>query len=242
MVTPFLSGNVALVTGGSRGIGYGIAEALLANGASVALTGARTDSVAAAETRLSATYDRRVLGVVADVRDLEAVRTAVGRATAEFGGLDILINNAGIGRFKPVADFTPDEWREVIDINLTGVFNCCHCAIPALRARGGGWILNISSLAGKNAILGGGAYCASKSGLNAFSEVLMQELRDDGIRVSYVMPGSVSTEFNNRTPGPSESWKLTADDIARVVVDLLRHDPRSLPSRVEIRPSRPSKK
>lgn len=242
MTSPFLSNTVAFVTGGSRGIGYGIAQALLAGGASVTITGANAGRLADAEARLAATHGPRVLGAVADVRDLDAVRAAVEQTTTRFGGLDVLVNNAGVGRFRPVADMTPAEWHQIIDTNLTGVFHCCHCAIPALRARGGGWIFNISSLAGKNAILGGGAYCASKSGLNAFSEVLMQELREDDIRVSHIMPGSVSTEFNDRVPGPAEAWKLTADDIARVVIDLLRHDARSLPSRVEIRPSKPPKK
>ena len=141
-----------------------------------------------------------------------------------------------------MADIAPEDWRRVIDINLTGVFYCCHAAIAHLRARGGGWIINISSLAGKNTFVGGGVYCASKWGLNALSEVLMEELRADNIRVSYVMPGSVATEFSNRPPGPADDWKLSAEDIARVVMDLLAHPSRSLPSRVEIRPSQPPRK
>ena len=134
-----------------------------------------------------------------------------------------------------------DEWRQVIDTNLSAVFYCCHAAIPHLRRRGAGWIVNISSLAGKNAFAGGAAYCASKSGLNAFSEALMQEVRDDNIRVSYIMPGSVSTGFGDRGVGGEADWKLSPQDVARTVVDLIAHDPRSLPSRVELRPSRPRK-
>ena len=134
-----------------------------------------------------------------------------------------------------------DQWQQVIDTNLSGVFYCCRAAIPHMRRRGGGWIINISSLAGKNAFTGGAAYCASKAGLNAFSEALMQEVRYDGIRVSYVMPGSVATGFAGRPEGAGADWKLAAEDVAQVVVDLIAHPARSLPSRVELRPSRPKK-
>jgi 3-oxoacyl-[acyl-carrier protein] reductase len=165
------------------------------------------------------------------------VQTTVERC----GGLDILINNAGVGHFGDVADMSLDQWRQIIDTNLSGVFYCCHAAIPHLRRRGGGWIINISSLAGKNSLPGGAAYCASKAGLNAFSESLMQEVRYDNIRVSYVMPGSVDTEFRGPGQGGGADWKLAANDVAQVVLDLLLHPARSLPSRVEIRPARPKR-
>jgi len=153
----------------------------------------------------------------------------------------VLVNNAGVGVFEEIASLAPDEWRRVIDTNLTGVYYACHAAIPHLRARGGGWIFNISSLAGKNAFKGGGAYCASKAALNAFSEVLMQEVRYDGIRVSYIMPGSVDTAFGGPT-GQRADWKVGAEDVAQVIVDLIGHPPRTLASRIEIRPSQPPRK
>jgi NAD(P)-dependent dehydrogenase (short-subunit alcohol dehydrogenase family) len=169
------------------------------------------------------------------------VEQAISRAAAEFGGLDILVNNAGVGLFRAVADMSVDEWHTIIDTNLSGVFYGCRAAVPHLRARGGGWIINISSLASKNPFPEAAAYCASKAALNAFSEALMQEVRYDGIRVAYVMPGSVRTEFAARVPG-SDDWRLSPDDVAQVVVDLVAHPPRSLPSAVEIRPSKPPKK
>ena len=236
-----LAGKVALITGGSRGIGASIARALVARGASVAVTGTTQASAEQGRQSLGAA-GRGVLAFGVDVRDEAQVAAAVSRVVAELGGLDILVNNAGVGHFVPVADTTPDDWRRIIDINLNGVYYCCHAAIPHLRARGGGWIINISSLAGKNTFARGGVYCASKWGLNALSEVLMEELRQDNIRVSYVMPGSVATEFNGRPPGPEDDWKLSPDDVAQVVSDLLAHPARSLPSRVEIRPSRPARK
>jgi NAD(P)-dependent dehydrogenase (short-subunit alcohol dehydrogenase family) len=212
-----------------------------ARGASVAIT-ATTDGGAARAAASLAPNGRRYLGLTVDVRDEAQVSSAVAKVESELGGLDILVNNAGIGIFSPVADTTPDDWRRVIDTNLTGVYYCCRAAIPLLRKRGGGWIINISSLAGKNTFVRGGVYCASKWGLNAFSEVLMEELRQDDIRVSYVMPGSVATEFNGRSPAPEDDWKLAPEDVAQVVTDLLAHPARSLPSRVEIRPSRPPRK
>lgn len=235
---PTLHNKVAIVTGGTRGIGLAIARGLGARGASVVVTGTREDTLASASSVLSAdgiAYS----AIAADVRDLDQVRAMVEQAVSRFGGLDILVNNAGIGHFQRIADLAPQDWHRVIDVNLTGVFNCCHATLPHLRARGGGWVINISSLAGKNTFERGGVYCASKWGLNAFSEVLMEEVRADNIRVSYVMPGSVATEFNGRPPGPNDAWKLSAEDVAQVVFDLLGHDARSLPSRVEIRPTRP---
>jgi 3-oxoacyl-[acyl-carrier protein] reductase len=239
MTTTFLEGKVALVTGGSRGIGEAVAAALLDRGASVVITGLDEGRLEQARRRLAP--PERVAAVRADVRDLGQVRAALDHTVHRFGGLDILVNNAGIGRFVEVADMTPDDWHAVIDTNLTGVFYCCHEALPHLRRRGGGWIINLSSLAGRNAFPKAAAYCASKAGLNAFSEALMQEVRYDNIRVSYVMPGSVDTAFGG--PGSGEGdWKLSPGDVARVVVDLLAHDSRSLPSRVEIRPSKPPRR
>jgi len=230
----------AIVTGGTRGIGLAIAAALVERGGRVVLSGLRDDTVAGARHTLG--HPDRVEALRADVRVPEDAERLVRRAVERFGGLDVLVNNAGLGRFASAADMSIEAWRETIDTNLSGVFYCCRAAIPALRARGSGWIINISSLAGKNAFVGGAAYCASKAGLNAFSEALMQEVRYDGIRVSYVMPGSVSTEFGGGPPGPGEAWKLTAEDVAQVVIDLLEHPQRSLPSRIELRPSQPPRR
>jgi NAD(P)-dependent dehydrogenase (short-subunit alcohol dehydrogenase family) len=238
MTSPF-EGKVAIVTGGSRGIGLSIAEALVARGASVTVSGLDASRLADAGARLSkAVCGGGVQTLQADVRDQAQVADLVDGTVKRFSGLDILINNAAVGNFANVSDLKPDDWRRMIDTNLTGVFYCCRAAIPHLRRRGGGWIINISSLAGTNAFPGGAAYCATKAGLNAFSEALMQEVRYDDIRVSYVMPGSVGTGFGGSA---AADWKLTPDDVAQVVIDLIAHPRRSLPSRVELRPSKPRK-
>ena len=235
--------RVSFVTGGTRGIGFAVAQALLEAGDSVAITGTSNEGVERASQELAARAGDpgRVLGVVCDVREAPAVESAVRDVVARFGGLDVLVNNAGVGVGAPIADLSHDEWHRIIDTNVTGVFHCCQAAIPHLRARGGGWIVSISSLASKNPFIGGAAYCASKAALNAFSEALMQELRFDNIRVSYVLPGSVATGFTGRAAAAGSDWKLQPEDVAEVVMDLLAHRARSLPSRVEIRPSRPQK-
>jgi 3-oxoacyl-[acyl-carrier protein] reductase len=240
-----LAGKTAVVTGGSRGIGFSIANALLGRGANVVITGTTQETLDSAARRLRgvAAQGAQIEAVRADVRRHEEVERLMTAAAQRLGGIDILINNAGVGVFRPVADMSIEEWHAVIDTNLTGVFYCCHAAIPHLRARGDSWIINISSLAGKNALVDGAAYCASKAALNQFSESLMQEVRHDGIRVSYVMPGSVHTDFGGRDRGNAKAdWALTGDDIAQVVIDLIEHPARSLPSRVEIRPARPPRK
>jgi 3-oxoacyl-[acyl-carrier protein] reductase len=235
-----LSGKVAIVTGGSRGIGLAIASALVAEGVHVAVTGRDEDHLAEARRRLESAGSGSTVTIKADVRSHPDVERTVARVIDRFGGLDVLVNNAGIGIFSHVADMTPAQWAETIDTNLTGVYYFCHAAIPHLRLRGGGYIINISSLAGKNAFVGAAAYCASKSALNAFSEALMQEVRHENIRVSYIMPGSVATGFSGDEHKGAD-WKIAASDVGQVVVDLLHMHPRSLPSRVEIRPSRPAK-
>ncbi len=237
-----LRGKVALVTGGSRGIGLAIARALVADGAQVSITGRGAAHLSAARPKIEAAGPGSVETLQADVRRYDEVKGAIDATVARFGGLDFLINNAGVGIFTDVATMTPAQWSEVIDTNLTGVFNACQAALPHLRQRGGGFIINISSLAGKNPFKGAAAYCASKAALNAFSEVLMQEVRYDNIRVSYVMPGSVATGFSGSDETKGADWKSAPEDIADVVVDLLKSNARSLPSRVEVRPSRPPKK
>jgi NAD(P)-dependent dehydrogenase (short-subunit alcohol dehydrogenase family) len=233
-----LDSTVAVVTGGSRGIGLAITEALVGRGARVAVVGRDQAQLDRAAKRFP---EGAVLGVRADVSRAVEAATAIDAAVAQFGGLDVLVNNAGVGRFAHVADMTAAQWHEVIDTNLSGVFHCCHAALPYLKSRGGGWVINVSSLAGANPFVGGAAYCASKAGLNAFSEALMQEVRYDNIRVSYIMPGSVATGFGGRGADTGADWKIAPEDVADLVLDLVTFPSRSLPSRIELRPSRPKK-
>ncbi len=236
------AGSAAVVTGGSRGIGRAVAESLLRNGADVVISGRSAGALAEAASELAETGVGRIETVAADVRRPADAERLIAAAVDRFGGLDVLINNAGVGRFEAVAEQSVDDWAQVVETNLSGVFYCCRAAIPVLRRRGGGWIVNVSSLAGTYPFANGAAYCASKAGLDAFSAALMQEVRFDGIRVSAVAPGSVGTAFAGGDDRHAAApWKLTAGDVAQVVVDLLRHESRSLPSRVEIRPSQPRK-
>jgi 3-oxoacyl-[acyl-carrier protein] reductase len=236
-----LRGQTAIVTGGSRGIGLAIARTLAAEGVNVAITGRSETHLSQARPRIESAGPAGVETLGADMRRYEDVERAVNAAVARFGGLDILVNNAGIGIFVNAAEMKPEQWSDVIGTNLTGVFYACHAAIPHLRARGGGYIVNISSLAGTNPFVGAAAYCASKAGLNAFSEALMQEVRYDNIRVTCVAPGSVATGFSNNDEAKGADWKISPDDVADVVLGLLKQDPRSLASRIELRPSKPKK-
>ena len=242
-----LTNKNAIVTGGTKGIGRAIAEALLAEGISVCISARNKSEIEDAVKELNVKElnrgaDGKASGFVCDVRDYNQVKALIDYTAKELGGVDILVNNAGIGIFETVAETSPEDFRAVLETNLFGVFYCCHLAIPEMKRRGGGYIINISSLAGANPHPRMAAYNASKFGLNGFSEALMQEVRHDNIKVSYIMPGSVNTEFGGDAPNSEKSWQLTPHDIARVVVDLLHHDDRSLPSRVEIRPSKPPKK
>lgn len=233
-----LKNKVALITGGSKGIGYSIAEHLLNAGASVFIC-ART--VSDVETALESLSKKgKVVGKECDVRNDDQVKAILNDCDRVLGGIDILINNAGIGIIgKTVEEITPDEFRQTIETNLLGVYYACHFAIPHFKKRGGGYIINISSLAGQNAHPKMAAYNASKFGLNGFSEALMQEVRQDDIKVSYICPGSVNTSFGNDTPSAEKMWQIQPEDIAEVVIDLLKMNARTLPSKVEMRPSKP---
>ena len=237
-----LKNKTAIVTGGTKGIGRAIAEALVREGVSVCISARKQNEIDDAVKELNGLGKRTAIGFVCDVRNYNQVEALLDHIVKELGGLDILINNAGVGVFETVEETSPEDFRSVLETNLFGVFYCCHEAIPAMKKRGGGYIINISSLAGANPHPRMAAYNASKFGLNGFSEAMMQEVRHDNIKVSYIMPGSVNTEFGGDSPTDEKSWQLTPPDIARVVIDLLHHDDRALPSRVEIRPSKPPKK
>jgi 3-oxoacyl-[acyl-carrier protein] reductase len=234
-----LSGKVAIVTGGTRGIGRAIAERLLREGASVAICGRTRESVDAAVNGLRS--QGKIFGQAADVSRPDDVRSFFQAVDQAFGGLDILVNNAGAGVFRKVGEMSVDDWHRNIDLNLNGPFYCAHEALPRFRNRGGGFIVNISSLAGKNAFSGGAGYNASKAGLNRFSEALMLDHRQENVRVSYIMPGSVATEFSG---GPADrrgdtSWMIAPEDVAEAVALVLRMPGRTMVSRIEMRPSRP---
>ena len=237
-----LQGKTAIVTGGTKGIGRGIAEALVRAGVKVCVSCRHKAEIERAVADLNRIGEGRAVGFVCDVRNYDEVKSLIENADNTFGGIDILVNNAGIGIFNSVEDMSVEDFRATLETNLFGVFYCCHEAIPLMKQRGGGYIINISSLAGTNAHPQMAAYNASKFGLNGFSEALMQEVRHDGIKVSYIMPGSVNTDFGGDETSDAKSWQLQPGDIARVVLDLLHHDDRSLPSRVEIRPSKPPKR
>jgi len=243
MATNNISGKSALVTGGTRGIGYAIADALLRQGCHVLFCGTSQPGVDRAVEDMKSRQRDRAAGMVCNVRDYDQVQALMREAERLYGGLDILVNNAGIGRFSSVERMEPEDWRAMIETNLSGMFYFCREAIPLMKKRHGGYIINIGSLAGRNYFPGGSAYSATKAGLIGFSEALMQEVRYDHIRVSYIMPGSVETDFAN-SPGRKSSpatWKLAPEDVAEAVINLLNSDLRSLSSRIEIRPSEPKK-
>ncbi len=233
-----LDGKVAVVTGGTKGIGFAIADSLARASASVFICGRNRTDVR--DTVADLSKHGRAGGEVCDVRSEDQVRQMLEECERTLGGIDILVNNAGMGVFgKTVEELSGDEFRQTLETNLFGVFYACHHAIPSMKRRGGGYIFNISSLAGQNAHPKMAAYNASKFGLNGFSEALMQEVRQDNIKVSYICPGSVNTYFGNDTPSDEKAWQLQPEDIAEVVMDLLGMNPRALPSKIEIRPSKP---
>jgi 3-oxoacyl-[acyl-carrier protein] reductase len=236
-----LSGKIALVTGGTRGIGRAIAEKLLREGASVAICGRTADSVDTAVQQLSTLG--QVFGKSADVTRPAEVAALFDAVDQRFGALDILVNNAGAGYFRKVGEMPLEEWKKNIEVNLDGPFYCCREALPRFARHGGGFIVNISSLAGKNAFAGGAGYNAAKAGLNLFSEALMLDHRYDNIRVSTIMPGSVDTEFSGISSRRADdsSWRIAPEDIAETVALVLRMPARTMVSRVEMRPSRPKK-
>ncbi len=232
--------KIAVVTGGTKGIGFGIAEHLLKKGAKVFVCARDKFDLKRALEKLSA--HGQVDGEVCDVRSEAQVKMMLDECLRIFGGVDILINNAGVGFMgKTVEEMSSDDFRQTLETNLFGVFYTCHHAIPLMKKRGG-YIINISSLAGQNAHPKMAAYNASKFGLNGFSEALMQEVRHDDIKVSYICPGSVNTEFGGDEVSDEKAWQLQPEDIAETVINLLEMNPRALPSKVEIRPSKPPKK
>ena len=235
-----LEGKRAVVTGSTKGIGLAIAQSLVAEGAKVVISSRHQDDVQDTLENLNLSARDQVSGKVCDVREANQVRDLIQHCVQTFGGIDIQVNNAGIGIFRTVEEMSLQEWRDTLATNLDGVFYGCHFAIPEMKKNGGGFIINVGSLAGVNAFPQGAAYNASKFGLVGFSEALMQEVRYDDIRVANIMPGSVATEFS-RTQDNS-SWKLSASDVAEVVLETLKRHPRCLTSRIEMRPSKPLKK
>ncbi len=233
-----ISGKTALVTGASRGIGRAVAQALVEAGMNVTLTSRHADDVERTAEALSAAGGGRALGVACDVREYEALERAVDATLERFGSLDAVVANAGIGAFAPVDSMSLDAWRSTIDTNLSGVFYTVKASVEALK-RSQGTIITVGSLAGANFFAGGAAYNASKFGLAGFSQAVMLDLRKHGIKVSTIMPGSVATHFSGNAPGPDEAWKIQPEDLAEMVLYLLRTPQRTLPSKIEVRPSRP---
>jgi len=231
--------KTALVTGGSKGIGYGVAETLLKMGYKVAITSRSTSAAEKAAGELS--KHGEALGLEADVRSFDSQKKAVEQLLDKWGQLDVLVANAGIGNFGSVEDLTVDEWKDTIDTNLTGVFFSIKACVEALK-KTEGYIITISSLAGTNFFAGGAAYNASKFGVTGFTQSVMLDLRDKGVKVSTIMPGSVATHFNDHEPSEADAWKIQSEDIGELVGDLLKMNPRTLPSKIEVRPSKPPKK
>ena len=235
-----LRGKVALVTGGTKGIGYGVAQSLLAQGINVAIT-SRTQKAAdeAANKLNDGTHDAaKAVGVEADVRDFKSQEKAVQSIIKEFGKLDIVIANAGLGHFGSVEDITVEQWQETIDTNLTGAFYTLKASVKEI-IKTEGYYISISSLAGTNFFEGGSAYNASKFGLTGFTQAAMLDLRKHNVKVSTIMPGSVSTHFNGNEPSDEGAWKIQIEDLGELVIDLLKMHPRTLPSKIEVRPTVP---
>ncbi len=234
-----LENKVAYITGGSKGIGYGIAKTLLDNGMKVAITSRSLSAAKEAADSLSKDASK-VLALESDVSSLASEIKAVKAVTDHFGQLDVVVANAGVGHFASIENITEDEWKRTIDTNLTGVFNSVKASLEWLK-KSEGYIITIASLAGTNFFANGSAYNASKFGLVGFSQAIMLDLRQHGIKVTTIMPGSVATHFNDHVPSDADAWKIQPEDIGEMVADLLKMNPRTLPSKVEIRPLKPGK-
>lgn len=235
-----LENKTAIITGGTKGIGYGIAEALLKQGLNVAITGRKKEDAEAAAEKLNTQSNSvgKVLGLQADVRDYKSQESAVKETIKAFGNLDIVIANAGVGHFASIDELSLEQWQETIDTNLTGPFYSLKAGLDQLK-KNKGYFITISSLAGTNFFQGGSAYNASKFGLTGFTQAAMLDLRNYGIKVSTIMPGSVSSYFNGNKPSKEDAWKIQIEDIGELVVDLLQMNPRTLPSKIEVRPTMP---
>ncbi len=231
-------GKTILVTGGTKGIGLGIAKSLLSQGAKVAITGRSKTGTAEVVARLIEQYPNQIIGKAADVRIYEDQRNVIKEIISTWGRLDVAIANAGIGHFESVEDLSLSQWNDVIDINLTGAFYTIKASIEELK-KSKGYYITIASLAGTNFFAKGSAYNASKFGLVGFTQAVMLDLRKYGIKVSTIMPGSVATYFNDHVPSEQDAWKIQPEDIGQLIVDLLEMHPRTLPSKIEVRPSIP---
>ena len=234
-----LQGKIAYITGGSKGIGYGIAKILLDKGMRVAITSRSLSAAKQAAASLS--HDpSTILAIESDVTSLASEIKAIKTVMDHFGQLDVLVANAGIGHFASIESITEKEWKETIDTNLTGVFNSVKASLDGLK-KSKGYIITIASLAGTNFFENGSAYNASKFGLVGFTQAIMLDLRKYGVKVSTIMPGSVATHFNNHIPNDADAWKIQPEDIGQLVFDLLKMNPRTLPSKIEVRPAIPAK-
>ncbi len=230
-----------LITGGSKGIGYGIAEVMIRAGWNAAITGRSQKQVDEAAAQLNTIRKDSALGIVADVRNLSQQQAAVAQVLHQWGQLDVMVANAGIGHFGSIETITEEQWHETMDTNLTGVFYSVKASVEALK-KTKGYIITIASLAGTNFFAGGSAYNASKFGLVGFTQAIMLDLRAHGIKVSTIMPGSVATYFAGHVPNESDGWKIQPEDVGQLVLDLLNMNPRTLPSKIEVRPSTPAGK
>lgn len=236
-----IENKVAFITGGSKGIGYGVAEVLMKEGMRVAITCRSQQAAEEAAAQLNKIGKGEAFGIASDVRDLDSQKEAVNKTLEKFGQIDLLFANAGLGHFANIEDMTPEQWHEVIDTNLTGVFYTVKAGLDALKQTKG-FIITLSSLAGTNFFAHGAAYNASKFAVTGFSQAIMLDLRQYGIRVSTIMPGSVATHFNNHTPNEGDAWKIQPEDIGEMIASLMKLDSRTLPSKIEVRPSMPPSK
>lgn len=230
--------KVAFITGGSKGIGLGIAEVLIREGIKVAITSRSSVAAELAAAQLNQIKEGFALGLASDVKDFASQQHAVDTVIKHWGRIDYFIANAGVGHLVPFQDLTLEQWNETVDINLTGVFYSAKASLEALKATKG-YFITIASLAGTNFFNKGTAYNASKFGLVGFSQALMMDVRNEGIKVTTIMPGSVATYFNGHTPSDADAWKIQPEDIGQIVSDLIKMPARTLPSKIEVRPSMP---
>jgi NAD(P)-dependent dehydrogenase (short-subunit alcohol dehydrogenase family) len=230
--------KTALITGGSKGIGLGIAESLIREGWNVGITGRTQSSLNDATDFLNRIKKDSAIGMLSDVTNFNQQQESVKEIVKTWGRLDALIANAGVGYFSSIETLTFEEWHNTIDINLTGVFYSIKACMEELK-KSKGYIITIASLAGTNFFAGGSAYNASKFGLVGFTQAVMLDLRAHGIKVTTIMPGSVATHFNGHTPSIEDAWKIQPEDIGELVVDIFKMNPRTLPSKIEVRPSLP---